>query len=74
MATGGAPAPEPEPDEGFEPFVVVKADGRLEAFCQKESGEVLHAYQAATDGGWAGPSPVRRPGGTRWATLEVTYA
>ena len=66
MATGGAPAPEPEPDEGFEPFVVVKADGRLEAFCQKESGEVLHAYQAATDGGWAGSEPGQA---ARWYSL-----
>ncbi len=61
-----APAPSPTPDEGVEPFVVVKADGRLEAFTQKTSGEVLHAYQVAPDGGWSGSEPGRA---AKWYSL-----
>jgi GH25 family lysozyme M1 (1,4-beta-N-acetylmuramidase) len=61
------PTPAPEsPDDGVEPFVVVKQDGRLEAFVQKESGEVLHAYQTAPNGGWAGSEPGRT---ARWYSL-----
>lgn len=67
LARGQAPAPTPTPEEeGVEPFVVVKADGRLEAFTQKESGEVLHAYQVATDGGWAGSEPGKA---AKWYSL-----
>jgi hypothetical protein len=62
----GAPAPSPQPDEGVEPFAVVKADGRIETFTQKASGEVLHAYQVATDGGWSGSEPGRP---AKWYSL-----
>lgn len=54
---GTAPTPAPDTPETAEPFVIVKADGRLEAFMQKASGEVLHAYQTAPDAGWAGSGP-----------------
>jgi hypothetical protein len=61
-----APAPSPQPDDGAELFAVLKADGRLETFAQKQSGEVLHAYQTATDGGWEGSEPGRA---AKWYAL-----
>lgn len=55
-ATGGsAPAPLPEPPEDTVAlFAVLKQDGRIEVFVQRESGQVLHTWQTAKDGGWAG--------------------
>ena len=65
LARGQAPAPV-EPDEDAEMCAVVKADGRLETFAQKSSGEVLHAYQTATDGGWSGSEPGKA---AKWYSL-----
>ena len=64
-AKPAAPAAKPVEAEA-EPFVLVKADGRLEAFVQENSGEVRHAYQTATDGGWAGAEPGKA---ARWYSL-----
>jgi hypothetical protein len=57
QASGGSapPAPMPEPPEDtVSLFAVVKQDGRIQLFVQKESGQVMQAYQTAKDGGWAG--------------------
>jgi hypothetical protein len=61
-----APAPSPTPDDGAELFSVLKADGRLEVFTQKTSGEVLHAYQSAPNAGWSGSEPGRA---AKWYSL-----
>jgi hypothetical protein len=66
LARGQTPTPSPEPDEAAELFSVVKADGRLETFAQKASGEVLHAYQTAPDAGWSGSEPGQA---ARWYSL-----
>lgn len=42
------------PEDTVSIFAVVKQDGRLEVFAQKSDGTVMHAYQVAKDGGWAG--------------------
>ena len=60
MARGGAslaPPPEADVDEDVSMCSVLKDDGRLEVFVERSSGEVVHAYQKATDGGWAGSAP-----------------
>ena len=59
QATGGSstPAPPPipkPPEDTVSLFAVVKKDGRLEVFVQKQDGTVMHAYQKAENGGWAG--------------------
>jgi lysozyme len=56
---GGAAAPGPAPSagQGTRLSAVVGADGRLEVFDLKSSGEVVHAYQVAPNAGWAGSAP-----------------
>jgi GH25 family lysozyme M1 (1,4-beta-N-acetylmuramidase) len=57
---GQAPAPAPDTtpaEDDAEPFVVVKQDGRLEAFVYTAQGEVKHAWQTAPNAGWAGSEP-----------------
>lgn len=51
---GGAPQPAPAEHE-IGPLV--KVDGRIVVFAQRDSGEVLHAYQTEVNGGWAGSEP-----------------
>ena len=54
-ASGGSASPIPEPPEDtVSLFAVVKQDGRLHLFVQKENGQVMQAYQKTKDGGWAG--------------------
>lgn len=48
------PAPPQPPEDDAMIFVVVKQDGRLEAFVEDSKGAVWHAWQTAKDGGWAG--------------------
>ena len=58
----GAPAPAPpKPKTDDQQMVsVVKADGRLEVFTIADDGTVWHAYQTATNGGWAGAQAGKR--------------
>jgi hypothetical protein len=49
----GSAIPEP-PEDTVSIFAVVKKDGRIEVFAQKSDGSVMHAYQVAENGGWAG--------------------
>lgn len=36
---------------------VVKKNGVIVVFAQKQDGSVLHAYQTAENGGWKGAEP-----------------
>ena len=47
------PSPPAKVAAGQSMAAVVKADGRIETFVI-DDGQVWHAYQAATDGGWVG--------------------
>ena len=52
---GSSPTPIPEPPEDTVAlFAVLKQDGRIEVFVQKSNGQVMHTWQTAKDGGWAG--------------------
>lgn len=53
---GRTPAPSKQQDG---PFVVVKEDGRLEAFVEKDDGTVLHRWQTEVNDGWS----------DKWASL-----
>ena len=58
---GSSPAPAP-PKAKVDPenmVSIVKADGRLEVFTIVD-GQVWHAYQTATNGGWAGAEAGKR--------------
>lgn len=67
-AGSAPPAPTPTPpDDADELVSVVKQDGRVEVFAQRaSSGEVLHTWQTAPNGGWAGSAPGKN---ASWYTL-----
>jgi GH25 family lysozyme M1 (1,4-beta-N-acetylmuramidase) len=62
VRSGSAPAPAPPKAIADDQRIVsiVKQDGRLEVFSIAEDGTVWHAYQTATNGGWAGAEAGKR--------------
>lgn len=55
IAPAPAPTPKPQVTEADMITAVVNQDGRVEVFVEKsDTGEVFHAYQQQTNGGWAG--------------------
>jgi hypothetical protein len=46
--------------------VVVKKDGRLEAFVEDKNGQVWHTWQTSENGGWTGSAPGKT---TTWQSL-----
>lgn len=55
----GKSTPERSAPEQEGPFVVVKDDGRIEAFVEKADGAVLHRWQTEVNDGWS----------DKWASL-----
>lgn len=45
------------PEDTVALFAVVKNDGRIEVFVQKEDGTVMHTWQKEVNGSWAGSEP-----------------
>jgi predicted chitinase len=63
VVVSGAPAaaaPTPKPDDRV--AIAQMRDGRAEVFLQRESGEVVHRWNAP-GGGWSGWSSLGTPGG-----------
>lgn len=62
----GPSGEQPELEDDVAIFVVVKDDGRLEAFVEDGKGQVWHTWQTAKNGGWTGSAPGKT---TTWQSL-----
>lgn len=67
--SGPDPGPtgeQPKLEDDMAITVVVKQDGRLEAFVEDKDGQIWHTWQTAKNGGWQGSAPGKT---TTWQSL-----
>lgn len=53
-AATNPPNPPPPPEDAVALTAILKQDGRIELFVQKDNGSVMHTWQKEKNGSWAG--------------------